>query len=72
MRRNEEAIARAVTRAQVAGKLRPDVVPADIPNLMTMVAAGFGSIAGAPARHRYLSLLLDGLDPARAQPLPPA
>lgn len=72
MRRNEEAIARAVTRAQAAGHLRPDVVPADIPNLMTMVAAGFGSIPGTSARRRYLNLLLDGLDPAQAQPLPSA
>ncbi|MDO8383854.1 MAG: helix-turn-helix domain-containing protein [Microbacterium sp.] len=72
MRRNEEAISRAVARAQAAGSLRPDIVPADIPNLMAMVAAGFGSITAGPGRRRYLSLLLDGLNPTQARPLPNA
>lgn len=72
MSRNAEVISRAVARAQLAGNLRPDIESSDIPNLMTMVAAGFGSISAGPARRRYLSLLLDSLNPAQAQPLPKA
>ena len=70
MQRNRAAIARAVTRAQSAGNLRPDIVADDIPQLMTMIAAGFGGITEAGARRRYLSLLLDSLNPAQARPLP--
>ncbi|CAN5419749.1 TetR/AcrR family transcriptional regulator [Microbacterium sp.] len=72
MSRNTEVISRAVERAQLSGNLRPDIDSSDIPNLMTMVAAGFGSISSGPARRRYLSLLLDSLSPAQAQPLPKA
>lgn len=70
MERHAAAIARAVTSAQEAGNLRPDIVPADIPNLLAMVAAGFGSVPDEFARRRGLSLLLDSLNPAQAQPLP--
>ncbi|CAN5190810.1 MAG: TetR/AcrR family transcriptional regulator [Mycobacterium sp.] len=70
MSRNAEIISRAVGRAQLSGNMRPDIESSDIPNLMTMVAAGFGSISSAPARRRYLSLILDSLNPAQAQPLP--
>ena len=72
MSRNSEVISRAVARAQLSGNLRPDIDSSDIPNLMTMVAAGFGSISSGSARRRYLSLLLDSLNPAEAQPLPEA
>lgn len=72
MNRNAEIISRAVVRAQLSGNLRPDIESSDIPNLMAMVAGGFGSISAGPARRRYLSLLLDSLNPAQAQPLPKA
>lgn len=70
MGRNEAAIEQAVRRAQAAGTLRADITPEDIPNLMTMIAAGFGSIPAGPHRRRYLSLLLDSLNPAQAHRLP--
>ncbi|MDJ0042971.1 hypothetical protein, partial [Pantoea allii] len=69
LRRNGELIEDAVRRAQEAGNLRPDLRPADIPTLITLVAAGFGALNEGSAR-RSVSLLLDGLNPAQAQPLP--
>ncbi|WP_152545363.1 TetR/AcrR family transcriptional regulator [Microbacterium sp. CH12i] len=67
---NIAALVPAVARAQEAGNLREDIVAEDIPNLLTMIAAGFGSIPSGPQRRRYLSLLLDSLNPAAAQRLP--
>lgn len=69
---NIATIAPAVARAQEAGNVREDIAAEDIPNLMTMIAAGFGSIPDGPQRRRYLSLLLDSLNPAAAQALPEA
>lgn len=69
LRRNGETIERAVHRAQDAGTLRPDLRPADVPTLITLVAAGFGALNDGSPR-RYVSLLLDGLNPTQAQPLP--
>jgi AcrR family transcriptional regulator len=70
MGRNAAAIEQTVRRAQAAGTLRADITPEDIPNLMTMIAAGFGSIPSGAHRRRYLSLVLDSLNPAQAHPLP--
>ena len=70
MSRNTDANEQAVRRAQAVGTLRADITPEDIPNLMTMIAAGFGSIPVGPHRRRYLSLLLDSLNPAQAHRLP--
>lgn len=69
LHRNGDQIERAVRRAQEAGNLRPDLRPADIPTLITLVAAGFSALQDGSPR-RYVSLLLDGLNPAFAQPLP--
>lgn len=69
LRKNGDLIEHAVRRAQEAGTLRPDLRPSDIPTLMTLVAAGFSALNQQSPR-RYVSLLLDGLNPALAQPLP--
>ncbi len=69
LRRNGDLIEGAVRRAQEAGNLRSDLRPADIPTLMTLVAAGFSALNEDSPR-RYVSLLLDGLNPSLAQPLP--
>ena len=54
------------------GNIRPDISADDIPDLLALGAAVLGSTTrpAKPARRRYLSLLLDGLNPARATPLP--
>lgn len=60
-----------IVRAQAAGNLRPDLEPGDVPALLAMVTTLPGLLDAAPdARRRYLSLLLDGLNPARAVALP--
>ncbi|MGF2952132.1 TetR/AcrR family transcriptional regulator [Mycobacterium sp. THU-M116] len=69
--RNIDTIGPAVTRAQHAGTLRPDLRGTDIPPLFAMVVSGLQGIhLDHPTRRRYLSLLLDGLNPTNAQPLP--
>ncbi|MCW5950914.1 MAG: TetR/AcrR family transcriptional regulator [Propionibacteriaceae bacterium] len=61
-----------VTRAQRAGNLRPDLDADDLPVLLAMVLTGQGVVDADPTtRRRYLSLLLDGLNPSGAVPLPP-
>ena len=69
--RDLDTIADAVTRAQRAGNLRPDLTGTDIPNLLAMVISGLqGPNLDRTTRRRYLSLLLDGLNPTHAQQLP--
>jgi AcrR family transcriptional regulator len=66
------ALAELVERAQRDGALRADVSAADI-SLTFAGVAGVTAIAGAAnasLRHRYVALLLDGLRPGRASPLP--
>lgn len=61
----------AIAQAQAAGNLRPDLEPDDVPVLLAMVTTLPVILDAAPdARRRYLSLLLDGLNPARAVALP--
>lgn len=65
--RHADSFAQAVTRAQTAGNLRSDVAADDVPDLVAMFAAGTAVLdADAGTRRRYLGVLLDGLNPARA------
>lgn len=62
----------AFARARVAGTLRPDLEADDLPVLLATLTTGPGLMDVEPRlRRRYLSLLLDGLNPAAAVPLPP-
>ncbi|MDQ7904801.1 helix-turn-helix domain-containing protein [Phytohabitans sp. ZYX-F-186] len=71
LQRSTEAITPIVQRAQQAGTIRPDIDADDIPHLLAMVAAALGVLdADRTTRRRYLSLLLDALNPAQATPLP--
>ena len=71
LRRHSESFAPILQRAQAAGNVRPDIEPADIPNILAMVVTGVNlPHADALSRRRYLSLLLDALNPARATSLP--
>jgi AcrR family transcriptional regulator len=66
------ALRELVDRAQRVGAVRDDVSPADI-SLLFVGMAGVTSIAGEAKpelRARYVTLLLDGLRPAAASPLP--
>lgn len=67
----DSRLADTFARAQAAGNLRPDLEPDDLPILLALFTTGSGLLAAEPAtRRRYLSLLLDGLNPTQAVPLP--
>jgi AcrR family transcriptional regulator len=67
--------AAVIKRAQVAGRLRPEVTPQDVPALLLMVSslADLASDLDPDLWRRYLALLLDGLatggNPLRHPPL---
>jgi hypothetical protein len=65
------AVEDLVSRAQDAGALRSDIGPAD----MAMLFAGIGHAAALAGvnpllRERFLTIVLDGLRPIHATPLP--
>ena len=66
------AVAELVARAQAAGSLRLDVVPADVPMLMCGIGRATRS-AGGPGMswERYLAIVLDGLRVGGRSELPP-
>jgi AcrR family transcriptional regulator len=67
-----EAIDELVTRAQDAGAIRADIGSADVALLFSGVAHAT-ALAGAlqpVLRKRYVALILDGLRPLEASPLP--
>jgi AcrR family transcriptional regulator len=66
------AISEIVTRAQAAGAVRDDIGPADVAMLFSGVAHATATVDSlAPTlRERYLHIILDGLRPAAAAPLP--
>ena len=72
--RNEPLIARLVQRAQAAGQLRADIQQTDIPFIVFMLtdAAHLAYAANPDIWRRYLTLVLDGMQPGRADvtPLP--
>ncbi|HTD50421.1 MAG TPA: TetR/AcrR family transcriptional regulator [Acidimicrobiia bacterium] len=66
------AIGELVSRAQDAGAIRPDIGPADVAMLFSGVAHAT-ALAGdlrPVLRERYVALILDGLRPLEASPLP--
>ena len=72
--RNEPLVDRLVRRAQAAGQLRADIRQTDIPFIVFILteAAHLAYAANPGIWRRYLTLILDGMQPARADvtPLP--
>lgn len=68
----DDRLAQMVERARTSGNLRADIDAGDLPVLLATLATGAGvlHVVDPDARRRYLSLLLDGLNPSRAVPLP--
>jgi AcrR family transcriptional regulator len=66
------AITELVARAQTAGAIRSDVGPADISMLFSGVAhaTAIAGDLGPTLRERYARIILDGLRPSDASPLP--
>ncbi|WP_235189365.1 MULTISPECIES: TetR/AcrR family transcriptional regulator [Mycolicibacterium] len=70
--RKRELLETLVTQGQAAGDLRADLTVDDVPTFVAMVTAASVALDQPPQlRRRYLSLMLDALNPADAQPLPP-
>ena len=67
-----EAVAELVARAQQAGKLRRDVMPADVPMLMCGVgrATRVGSRGPTMSWRRYVAIVLEGLRAPGSSDLP--
>lgn len=65
------AITELVGRAQAAGAVRDDISPADTAMLFAGIAQITAVAGGDPAvRDRYVAVMLDGLRPSAATPLP--
>ncbi|MGH2717423.1 MAG: TetR/AcrR family transcriptional regulator [Actinomycetota bacterium] len=67
--------AQLVERAQACGAIRADVGPQDLTTLFAGVSEAVDRAAGEPNGalwDRYLTILMDGLRPAGATPLPPS
>ncbi len=67
-----DAITEIVSRAQAAGAVRADIGPADVAMLFSGVAHATSTLAPLEPtlRERYMRIILDGLRPADASPLP--
>ena len=74
--RNEPLVDRLVRRAQAAGQLRADIQQTDIPFIVFILteAAHLAYAANPGIWRRYLTLILDGMQPGREDvtPLPVA
>jgi AcrR family transcriptional regulator len=65
------AITELLGRAQAAGAVRDDISPADTAMLFAGIAQITAVAGGDPAvRDRYVAVMLDGLRPSAATPLP--
>ena len=67
-----ESLTLLARRAQEAGLLRADLVADDLPRIMAMLTSTLWTMdPHSDGWRRYLALVLDGLAPAAANPLPP-
>lgn len=68
----QQTVTQLVGRAQQAGAIRPDIGPSDVSMLLSGIAhvVELAGDLGATLRQRYLTIVLDGLRPADASPLP--
>ena len=70
--RMQPVVTRVVERAQRDGKLRADFCPTDVPfiEFMLSAAAEYAAQVRPEVWRRYLTLILDGLRPRRAETTP--
>jgi AcrR family transcriptional regulator len=70
-RRNQDLVDVLVAAGQETGDLRPDLTAEDVPTFVAMVTTASVALdLAAELRRRYLSLMVDALNPAGAQTLP--
>lgn len=68
-----ETLSELLRRAQDGGTIRADLVPDDLARIMGMLfSTMWNKDADGHGWRRYLALILDGLSPAAANPLPAA
>jgi AcrR family transcriptional regulator len=68
-----QALTSLAQRAQQAGQVRADLVPADVYRVVAMLMGVLGTMPpGSDGWQRYVSLVLDGLSPVGASLLAPA
>lgn len=71
LNRNSELVAAIVATGQAKGELRLDLTADDVATFVAMVTTASVALDQPPElRRRYLSLMLDALNPVGAQPLP--
>jgi len=71
-RRNHALVEALVVKGRETGELRADITADDLPTFVAMVTTASVALNQAPeVRRRYLSLMVDALNPTSAQPLPP-
>jgi AcrR family transcriptional regulator len=69
--RGDHSFTTMIERAQAVGQLRRDITAQDIPPMLAMLVTALTAVdLDRTAQRRYLSLLLDGLNPEHATPLP--
>ena len=67
-----ESLTLLAMRAQEAGLLRADLVADDLPRIMALLTSTLWTMdPNGDGWRRYVALVLDGLAPAAANPLPP-
>lgn len=69
---DRELLSELINQGQSIGELRTDLTVDDVPTFVAMVTTASVALNQPPhLRRRYLSLMLDALNPRDAQPLPP-
>lgn len=66
----QEVVGQLMARAQAAGAIRPDIGPGDITMLFSAIGHATAHTCDPQMRDRYVSIVLDGLRPLDASPLP--
>src|ERR1700744_4119807 len=68
-----EAMTDLAERGQRAGMVRPDLAPADLPRLVTMLHSVLWTMdSGSDGWRRYVALMVDAITSGDRRPLPPA
>ena len=65
-----EAVGDLMSKAQAAGAIRSDIGPGDVTMLLSAISHATALTGDPELRERYISIVLDGLRPHEASPLP--
>jgi AcrR family transcriptional regulator len=65
-----QAVGELMAKAQAAGAIRSDIGPGDVTMLLSAISHATALTGDPELRQRYISIVLDGLKPHDASPLP--